>query len=144
MVTEGVSRTGEGADIAELCTKLSTTYSGANLDLRRCTFTKPLQSCTSVATLAMLRAWPLWLTRAPSLLCFTINADTFWVVPKPLSSHTVCVVSNGPKVITNGKLQLGPKAAIVFDGSCNGVTLKDTVIQGAFSLLSHPQMHTRS
>lgn len=118
-------------NITELCSQLGKEYplgySGEDLDLGKGTFTCPPQSSDSATSWAKT---PLWLGRSGSLFSFAINPDTFAVSVKPLSSHIVCVVSEGPNSIRNGVLQLGPQAALLFDGSCSNLCMVNTVIKG--------------
>ena len=109
------------------------------MELGGCIFTTPPYSTVNAASWEKV---PLWLGRAGSLFCFAINPDTFAVTAKPLKSHVVCLVSNGPKLICRGTLKLGPQAAIVFDSTNPKFGVTDTVFQGAFGLSTWAQAFT--
>jgi hypothetical protein len=126
----GENECNDCGNITDLCTQLSTIYSGKSLDLGKCTFTRPPQCTPSASSWVKV---PLWLGRTGTLLCFAVQPDFFAITAKPFTSHKVCVVSQGPKSLSRGTLDLGPQAAIVFDGTCSKICLSDTVIKGASS-----------
>jgi hypothetical protein len=54
----------------------------------------------------------------------------FSLAEAPSSDSTICVVTGASTEVHSGTLQLQQGAALMFDGTCSDVHLKDIIFQG--------------